>query len=71
MRAVSTAFRTHMVGIHFLAFIALGAAAAFFAFIALGMVTGNWANSEVTCVSFTTSFEPTACCSSSNIVNCA
>ncbi len=49
MRAVSTAFRTHMVGIHFLAFIALGAAA-FFAFIALGMVTGNWANSEVTCV---------------------
>ena len=56
MRAVATALRIHMVGIHFLAFIALGAAAAFFpfafAFIALGMLlrTGNWANGEVTLV---------------------
>jgi hypothetical protein len=42
MRAVATALRIHMVGIHFLAFIALGAAAAFFpfafAFIALGIL---------------------------------
>ena len=58
MCAVATTLRIHMVGIHFLAFIALGSAAAFlpffiaFAFIALGILlrTGNWANGEVTLV---------------------
>ena len=40
MRAVATALRIHMVGIHFLAFIALG----------ILLRTGNWANGEVTLV---------------------